>query len=303
MKIDEIYKILNVPSEWAKEKEYYSRVWDFDVLSLSEIKKIVKQDLQTFDCTKLVLFVRDHVIPEMFYDEEPNSNIPSGIHLPSKNLALYIDEFPWIFFLFQNQNNVHEFYMFNREQDFRNKPSTRFSARGYFNFKTSKYYKRKIIGFRDGDKIIEEEISQGKATINSSEKFVIAMIAAITNQNITTYQPLGNRKEKRRLKSEYQVENVKFGQISWNINGSNLSSKSKDDPQYHLPLHWRRGYWRRAEEEHPKSEMRPHAINPEDRQKWWTWIEGYWAGHPAFGFKRSIYQPKVGEKKWLEQLK
>lgn len=288
----DVYKILNISKEF--EKQYEHLIWDREKLSIPEIKKIVRQDLQTFDCSKLVHFVRDHVIPEMFYDAEPNNNIPSGIHLPSENLAFFMDQMPWVIFLLKNQNNLHEFYIFDRERENHKK---QLSMRGYFNFKESKYHARQLMGFRDGNEIVNEEYPEQKTTIDLADKFVIAMIATITNQNITTHQSIVNRSEKRKLKSKYQVKNVRFGQISWNILGNSLSSKNNNDPQYNLPLHWRRGYWRRAEENHPKSEMRPHALNQEDREKWWTWIDGYWAGHPAFGFKKSIYQPYVGDSK------
>lgn len=288
----DVYKILNISKEF--EKQYEHLIWDREKLSIPEIKKIVRQDLQTFDCSKLVHFVRDHVIPEMFYDAEPNNNIPSGIHLPSENLAFFMDQMPWVIFLLKNQNNLHEFYIFDRERENHKK---QLSMRGYFNFKESKYHARQLMGFRDGNEIVNEEYPEQKTTIDLADKFVIAMIATITNQNITTHQSIVNRSEKRKLKSKYQVKNVRFGQISWNILGNSLSSKNNNDPQYNLPLHWRRGYWRRAEENHPKSEMRPHALNQDDREKWWTWIDGYWAGHPAFGFKKSIYQPYVGDSK------
>jgi len=53
-----------------------------------------------------------------------------------------------------------------------------------------------------------------------------------------------------------------------------------------MPLHFNRGHWKSAQEQHPKSILR--------KDEWKTWIEGYWAGHPAFGFKKQYWQPKKG---------
>lgn len=124
---------------------------------------------------------------------------------------------------------------------------------------------------------------------------VCAYILIITNNEIVNAEPYGMRKLRLAAKRVMKIKEFSVGKIRWNTKYKLSFSKKNGEPQYHLPLHWRRGYWRRAEENHPKSEMRPHALNQEDRKKWWTWVDGYWAGHPAFGFKKSIYQPYVGD--------
>lgn len=126
---------------------------------------------------------------------------------------------------------------------------------------------------------------------------VCAYILIITNNEIVNAEPYGMRKLRLAAKRVMKIKEFSVGKIRWNTKYKLSFSKKNGEPQYHLPLHWRRGYWRRSEENHPKSEMRPYALNQEDRKKWWTWIDGYWAGHPAFGFKKSIYQPYVGDNK------
>ena len=73
--------------------------------------------------------------------------------------------------------------------------------------------------------------------------------------------------------------------VSWDVSKP-VNAKEPYDTKFHkLPLHFRRGHWREgAEEHHPKSIFR--------EGKWQTWIEGYWAGHPAFGFKKQYWTPK-----------
>tara|TARA_R100000734_G_C3317522_1_gene110747 strand:+ start:292 stop:1302 length:1011 start_codon:yes stop_codon:yes gene_type:complete len=80
-----------------------------------------------------------------------------------------------------------------------------------------------------------------------------------------------------------------WSKISWNV-GDNIKNKIlASDPKYSLPLHFRRGHWKRANETDPKSVRRERS---KDKSLWWTWIDGYWAGHPAFGFKKHFYTPK-----------
>ena len=74
--------------------------------------------------------------------------------------------------------------------------------------------------------------------------------------------------------------------VSWDVSKP-VNAKEPYDIHFHkLPLHFRRGHWRKgAEEHHPRSVLR--------NNQWQTWIEGYWAGHPAFGFKKQYWTPKA----------
>jgi len=74
--------------------------------------------------------------------------------------------------------------------------------------------------------------------------------------------------------------------VSWNIDKPVYAKESYDKSFHKMPLHFNRGHWKSAQEHHPKSILR--------KNEWKTWIEGYWAGHPAFGFKKQYWQPKKG---------
>ena len=79
--------------------------------------------------------------------------------------------------------------------------------------------------------------------------------------------------------------------VQWDIDKP-VSAREPYDKGFHkMPLHFNRGHWKRAEKHHPKSRQRPNAYKPEHRTGWWTWIDGYWAGHPAFGFKKQYWTP------------
>lgn len=123
--------------------------------------------------------------------------------------------------------------------------------------------------------------------------YVLAYVVILTNNKIINIEQITSRNERRFLKTKLKIK-CSIGKIRWNVNHKVSVSKRDSDPLYHLPLHWRRGYWRKSKENHPKSEQRPNALNPHDRLNWWTWVDGYWAGHPAYGFKKSVYQPYIG---------
>lgn len=81
--------------------------------------------------------------------------------------------------------------------------------------------------------------------------------------------------------------------VTWSI-GAETRAKISRDPDFHnVPLHWRRGHWRRAEEHYKGAVQRLDALAPGDRKLWWQWIEGQWVGHPAFGVKRSVHAPRL----------
>lgn len=74
--------------------------------------------------------------------------------------------------------------------------------------------------------------------------------------------------------------------VSWNVDKPVAAKEPYDTTFHKMPLHFNRGHWKSAKQHHPKSILR--------NDEWKTWIEGYWAGHPAFGFKKQYWQPKKG---------
>lgn len=71
--------------------------------------------------------------------------------------------------------------------------------------------------------------------------------------------------------------------VGWDVDRP-VTARDPYDTKFHkMPLHFNRGHWKKAEKQHPKSILR--------EGRWQTWIEGYWAGHPAFGFKKQYWTP------------
>lgn len=119
------------------------------------------------------------------------------------------------------------------------------------------------------------------------------MLRTINTSRITKKEPAGSRQQRKSMHRGMGKAVDTWHRVTWNIDKPTNAKVSYDKSYHKMPLHWNRGHWKRAKKHHPKSQQRPHALNPEDRNMWWTWIDGYWAGHPAFGFKKQYHAPKL----------
>lgn len=138
------------------------------------------------------------------------------------------------------------------------------------------------------DKLTQEESSDYQTRVDSSWVRIAAQLLHLVNKpRFVIKKPFGTRQQRRGLNRGGGFAVDAWHKITWNIDKP-VSSKDAYDASYHkLPLHFRRGHWRSSEKDQPKSIQRENG-------GWYTWIEGYWAGHPAFGFKKSYYSPKKG---------
>jgi hypothetical protein len=122
---------------------------------------------------------------------------------------------------------------------------------------------------------------------------IFGIIQVINNPRFVLQQPAGKRQERRQAHRGMGKAVDAWHKISWDINKPVVAKMSRDETFHKMPLHYTRGHWRRAKDTDPKSVLRPNALNPEHRKIWWTWIEGFWSGHPAFGIKKSYHAPKM----------
>lgn len=98
----------------------------------------------------------------------------------------------------------------------------------------------------------------------------------------------GTRQGRKQMLRGHGISLDAWNKISWNI-GEPV--KAKDDHSkggFHMPLHYTRGYWRKAQDHWDNVVIR------KDGQPY-KWVEGYWAGHPAYGVKHSYHAPKLGK--------
>lgn len=119
------------------------------------------------------------------------------------------------------------------------------------------------------------------------------LVMTINQTRYVMRSPAGTRQQRRNAHRGFGKATDAWTRISWNIDQPVVAKEPYDAGFHKKALHFRRGHWRIAEEHHPKSKRRPHALVLIHRARWWTWIEGYWAGHPAFGTQKSYHYPKI----------
>ena len=119
------------------------------------------------------------------------------------------------------------------------------------------------------------------------------LVMTINQTRYVMRSPAGTRQQRRNAHRGFGKATDAWTRISWNIDQPVVAKEPYDAGFHKKALHFRRGHWRIAEEHHPKSKRRPHALVLIHRARWWTWIEGYWAGHPAFGTQKSYHSPKI----------
>lgn len=142
------------------------------------------------------------------------------------------------------------------------------------------------------NKFTKSQIGEDK-NYSNVVRAIFGIIQVINNPRFVVQQPAGKRHERRQAHRGMGKAVDAWHKISWDINKPVVAKKPYDETFHKMPLHYTRGHWRRAKNTDPKSVLRPNALNPEHRKIWWTWIEGFWSGHPAFGIKKSYHAPKM----------
>tara|TARA_R100001510_G_C7613218_1_gene176121 strand:+ start:43 stop:945 length:903 start_codon:yes stop_codon:yes gene_type:complete len=121
----------------------------------------------------------------------------------------------------------------------------------------------------------------------------LMILRVINSPRLTEKKPAGTRQQRRSEARGMGKAVDAWHRVSWNIDKPSVAKEPYDQGFHKMPLHFNRGHWKRAEKHHPKSRQRPNALRPEHRTGWWTWIDGYFAGHPAFGFKKQYHRPQI----------
>lgn len=128
----------------------------------------------------------------------------------------------------------------------------------------------------------------------------LSFVVALANQpRFVVYDSAISRQQRRKLSRQFGVSDLSVERIRWNIGEPVESQIRSESPERCMPLHFRRGHWRRAEAHFVGATQRPDALIEADRSLWWQWISETWVGHPAFGFKASVHAPMLGKFKDL----
>lgn len=154
-------------------------------------------------------------------------------------------------------------------------------------FVYAKHGEEDMTGFED---------KKSKKTLSNAWELVryyLMILRVINSPRLTVKKPAGTRQQRRSEARGMGKAVDAWHRVSWNIDKPSVAKEPYDQGFHKMPLHFNRGHWKRAEKHHPKSRQRPNALRPEHRTGWWTWIDGYFAGHPAFGFKKQYHRPQI----------
>ena len=114
---------------------------------------------------------------------------------------------------------------------------------------------------------------------------VCCLLQIMNTPNFTNNEASGSRPVRRSIQRSDNIAADRWSKVVWNV-GQQSSGAPKDGAeQIHQGLHFRRGHWRKAAEGYKNTVVR------EGRH--YQWIEGYWAGNPAYGFITQTRHPKL----------
>jgi hypothetical protein len=116
-----------------------------------------------------------------------------------------------------------------------------------------------------------------------------AILSTINAPRITKRVPAGTRQNRRAAMRRVGATAGQWHRIEWDLSKPRVARGEREGAGWHMPLHYTRGYWRKGEEGRGKAVERAPGV-------WATWVDGYWSGHPAYGIKRAVYAPRIGEK-------
>jgi hypothetical protein len=120
--------------------------------------------------------------------------------------------------------------------------------------------------------------------------FQVASCFTIINQpRFVIQSPAATRQQRKYMLKARKIPTGAWKKIEWNIAEPVYAHNESKQGGWNLPLHYKRGHWRKAEAHWDDIVIRKDG-------KPYKWIEGYWAGHPAFGIQRSYHAPKLGGK-------
>lgn len=123
--------------------------------------------------------------------------------------------------------------------------------------------------------------------------FCAGLMALISEPAICKRVPALSRQQRRQAERTDVPAYAAATRVVWTV----LSEYEKHAPKGHsglkMPLHYRRGHYRKAEAHFNGAVQLPNAIREEHREGWWQWIEGMWCGHPAYGIRRHDYTPRA----------
>jgi len=256
-------------------------------ISETELKTRVRNDVQFFDVSNIDQFAY-HLSKEIFSKDDDLNFIPKDAKFPSKNFCFFSSRFEKYgiekcYYCFHVVDNCYE--VFSSMDDF-------IDCWGLIDLENKKI-DSSYITQRSNDARTDASKISLNVCLKDITKWLISTSIILANQEIITKSAAGIRQQRKAAAKRHKIKPDRWSKICWNVQEPARQSDKNSDQIIRQPLHFTRGHWRKALESHPKSVQRPSAINEQNRLLWWTWIDGYWSGHPAYGFKKSVYQPEI----------
>tara|TARA_R110001592_G_C12979544_1_gene734055 strand:- start:35 stop:964 length:930 start_codon:yes stop_codon:yes gene_type:complete len=132
---------------------------------------------------------------------------------------------------------------------------------------------------------------EGKRTFMSNVILAVAgAFELINNPRFVVSKAAGTRAQRKQMKREQGISLEVWHKITWNIDEP-VVVEGKEESTVKMPLHYNRGYPKKAKEHYKDTWFQATKEFPNGR--WWQWIEGYWAGHPAYGIKKGYHAPTL----------
>lgn len=145
-------------------------------------------------------------------------------------------------------------------------------------------------GAREARISTKEYGGEVRASNRGAMILTLACLMEIINQpSFVLKKPLADTRQQRRAMQRRGYSADAWHRIEWDLTKPRIQKGDHNGAGWHMPLHYTRGYWRKGKEHWDD------VVQLQDG-KFYKWIEGYWSGHPAYGIKKAVYAPRIGEK-------
>ena len=255
------------------------------------------RDVQFFDCSDLTEYIESN-----WHEMYPDRNVPPSpkVILPAPAVGLYVNNLPDIDPYTEEPDGTFGEVMFVCTPRANSGSTTNFSiviiSRNLDHSTTDASLS--ILGTIDSEKGVfgispKIKNSEDFSSRNSrSLRIVAAFLQTINNPRFVrrgkkTFSQTKKHSLKKVLR-DFIAE--QWNMVSWNVDKAVDAKNYEEGNGGRQGLHFRRGFFRRGESHWQNVQMIDGV--------WRQWIEGYEAGHPAFGVKKSYHLPRIkGENK------
>lgn len=139
----------------------------------------------------------------------------------------------------------------------------------------------------------EEHAEINKGARAETLVMAAAILSTINAPRITKRVAAGTRQGRRAAMRRVGANTSQWHRIEWDLTKPKIEKGERDGVGWHMPLHYTRGHWRKGGEGRGKAVERAPGV-------WATWVDGYWSGHPAYGIKKAVYAPRIGQRREAE---